>query len=102
LLAGTSPAGALGQLASYRTQGDPRLGLLANVAGLYGFFRPGPVEPTHLLSGWAVVLAALLLVAALGYAAVLRDPASRRNGLAILGAGIAGYFLALGDQGPTG
>jgi hypothetical protein len=72
------------------------------VAGLYGFFRPGPTEPKNLLSGWAIVLAALLLVAAVGYAAVLRDPARRRAGLAVLAAGVAGYFLALGDQGPAG
>jgi hypothetical protein len=102
VIAGTSPAGPLGQLSAYRTQGDPRLGLLVNVAGLYGFFRPGPTEPKNVLSGWPVVLAALLLVVGIGYAAVLRDPAHRRNGLAILGAGVAGYFLALGDQGPTG
>jgi hypothetical protein len=102
VLAGTSPAGALGQLASYRTQADPQLGLLANVAGLYGFFRPGPTEPKDLLSGWIAVLAALLLVAALGYAAVLRDRSHRRNGLTVLVAGVAGYFLALGDQGPAG
>ena len=102
VLAGASPAGASGQLAAYRTQADPRLGLLANVAGLYGFFRPGPTEPKNLLSGWPAVLAALLLVVALGYSVVLRDPARRRNGLAILIAGVAGYFLALGDQGPTG
>jgi len=101
-LAGTGPAGPLGQLAAYRTQADPRLGLLVNVAGLYGFFRPGPTEPKNLLSGWPAVLAALLVVAALGYAAVLRDPARRRDGLAVLGAGVAGYFLALGDQGPAG
>ena len=31
-----------------------------------------------------------------------RDPARRRDGLAVLAAGVAGYFLALGDQGPTG
>ena len=102
VVAGTSPAGPLGQLAAYRTQGDPRFGLLVNVAGLYGFFRPGPTEPKNVLSGWPVVLTALLLVVAIGYAAVLRDPAHRRDGLAILGAGVAGYFLALGDQGPTG
>ena len=102
VLAGTSPAGPLAQLAAYRTQPDQRLGLLANVAGLYGFFRPGPTEPKNLLSGWPAVLAALLLVVAIGYAAVLRDPARRRNGLAVLAAGVAGYFLALGDQGPTG
>jgi len=102
VLAGTSPAGPLGQLAAYRTQGDPRLGLLVNVAGLYGFFRPGPTEPKNVLSGWPAVLAALLVVVAIGYAAVLRDPERRRNGLAVLAAGVAGYFLALGDQGPTG
>jgi hypothetical protein len=102
VLAGTRPAGALAQLAAYRTQADARLGLLANVAGLYGFFRPGPTEPKNLLSGWPAVLAALLLVVAIGYTAVLRDPAHRRNGAAVLAAGVAGYFLALGDQGPTG
>lgn len=102
LLGGASPAGALGQLASYQTQADPRLGLAVNVAGLYGFFRPGPVEPKNLFSGWFAVLAALLVVAAIGYAAVLRDPNHRRNGLAMLGAGVAGYFLAFGSQGPTG
>ena len=102
VLVGTSPAGALAQLAAYRTQTDSRLGLLVNVAGLYGFFRPGPIEPKNLLSGWPAVLAALLLVVAIGYTAVLRDPARRRNGLAVLAAGVAGYFLALGDQGPTG
>jgi len=102
VLVGTGPAGALGQLAAYRTQADPRLGLLVNVAGLYGFFRPGPTEPKNLLSGWPAVLAALLLIVAIGYTAVLRDPAHRRNGLALLAAGVAGYLLALGDQGPTG
>ena len=102
VLVGTRPTGALTQLAVYRSQADPRLGLLANVAGLYGFFRPGPIEPKNLLSGWPAVLAALLVVVAIGYAAVLRDPARRRNGLAVLVAGVAGYFLALGDQGPTG
>ena len=102
VLAGTSPAGPLTQLAAYRTRGDPRVGLLVNVAGLYGFFRPGPTEPKNLFSGWPAVLAALLLIVAVGYVAVLRDAAHRRNGLAILAAGVAGYFLALGDQGPTG
>ena len=43
-----------------------------------------------------------MLTVALGYIAVLRDTAHRRDGLAILAAGVAGYFLALGNQGPTG
>jgi hypothetical protein len=102
VLAGVSPAGALAQLSSYRTQADPRLGLLVNVAGLYGFFRPGPTEPKNLISGWPAILAALVLIVAVGYVAVLRGAAHRRDGLAILAAGVAGYFLALGDQGPTG
>jgi hypothetical protein len=102
VLVGTRPARPLTQLAVYRTQGDPRVGLLVNVAGLYGFFRPGPTEPKNLFSGWPAVLAALMLIVAVGYIAVLRDAAHRRNGLAMLAAGIAGYFLALGDQGPTG
>ncbi|HEY6789651.1 MAG TPA: hypothetical protein VI365_20315 [Trebonia sp.] len=102
VLVGTGPARALAQLTAYRTQADPRVGLLVNVAGLYGFFRPGPTEPKNLFSGWPAVLAALLLIVAVGYVAVLRDAAHRRHGLAILAAGVAGYFLALGNQGPTG
>jgi hypothetical protein len=102
LLAGASPAGALAQLASYRTRADPRIGLLVNVAGLYGFFRPGPAEPKDFFSRWPAVLAALVLIVAAGYVAVLRNATLRRDGLAILTAGVAGFFLALGDQGPTG
>jgi hypothetical protein len=102
LLLGAGPAGAPAQLAAYRTQGDPRVGLFVNVAGLYGFFRPGPVEPKNLFSGWPAVLAAVLVVVAIGYVAAVRDAARRRDAVAVLAAGIAGYFLALGSQGPTG
>jgi len=102
LLTGANPAGAFAQLTSYRTRADPRVGLLVNVAGLYGFFRPGPTEPKDLFSRWPAILAALVLIVAVGYVVVLRDGARRRNGLVFVAAGIAGYFLALGDQGPTG
>jgi hypothetical protein len=102
LLAGVRPAGTLAQLAAYRTRADPRVGLLVNVAGLYGFFRHGPTEPKDLFSRWPALLAALLLIVAVGYVAVLRDAAHRPAALAILAAGAAGFFLALGDQGPTG
>lgn len=102
LLAGVSPAGPFAQLTSYRTRADPRFGLLVNVAGLYGFFRQGPTEPKDLFSRWPAVLAALALVVAAGYVAVLRDAARRRDGLAMLAAGVVGYFLAFGDQGPAG
>jgi hypothetical protein len=102
VLVGTRPAGALAQLTAYRTQADPRVGLLVNVAGLYGFFRSGTTEPKNLFSGWPAVLAALVLIVAVGFVAVLRDAAHRPYGLAILAAGGSGYFLALGNQGPTG
>jgi hypothetical protein len=101
-LGGVSPSGALAQLSAYRTQSDPRVGLLVNVAGLYGFFRPGPTEPKNLVSGWPAILAALVLIVVVGYVAVLRGSAHRRDGLAILAAGVVGYFLALGSSGPTG
>jgi hypothetical protein len=73
-----------------------------NVAGLYGFFRPGPTEPKDLFSRWPAKLAALVLIVAVGYVAVLRDAAYGRDGLAMLAAGVAGYFLALGNDCPTG
>ena len=73
-----------------------------SVAGIYGFFRLGPTESKDLFSCWPAVLAALALIAAVGYVAVLRDAARRRDGPAILAAGFAGYLLAFGDQGPTG
>ena len=101
LLVGTSPAGRAGQLRAYQTMGDPRLGLFVNVTGLYGFFRPGP-EPKDLFAGWPAVLAALLVVIAAGYLAMFRTAALRRDAIAVLVAGVCGYFLALGGQGPTG
>ena len=73
-----------------------------NAAGLYGFFRPAPAEPKDLFSRWPAVLAARVLTVAVGYFAVLREAAHRRDGLAMLAAGVAGYFLSLGNQGPTG
>ncbi|HUC37993.1 MAG TPA: hypothetical protein VMR97_12835 [Acidimicrobiales bacterium] len=102
-------------LALYRTTGDPNLGLFPNVLGLYGFWRlgPGPTLPKNVLSGWPFLLMALLLVAGVGAIARLRrqegsgaiadeDPPNRRTPVALLIMGVAGYFLALGDQGPTG
>jgi hypothetical protein len=55
-------------LALYQTSGDPRLGIFPNVAGLYGFWRlgPGPVLPKSVVSGWAFMLVALLLIVATG------------------------------------
>ena len=144
----------------YRTSADPHLGLLPNVAALYGFWRlgPGPVLPKDVVTGWPWLMAAMLVVIVAGYLAVLRHPlprraatggspssgaaggdglagdgslrsgaagkdglagdaslrsgaaggdlrwaeARRRLGWVLLVSGVAGYFLALGSQGPTG
>jgi hypothetical protein len=88
------------QLASFRTLGDPALGLFGNVAGMYGFFRPELQLPKQDLPGWPFLLAALALVAIVG---ARHAWASDRRIVATLGlVAAAGYLLALGDQGPTG
>ena len=118
LLAGTSPARPLTQLSAYRTQADPRVGLLVNVAGFYGFFRQGPTEPKDLISRWPAVLAALMQTVTLGYVAVLRDAAQARRaghprpraiddrGLVPHCVGLGGASLSRwadeGSPGPTG
>ena len=144
----------------YRTVGDPHLGLFPNVAGLYGFWRtgPGPQLPKDVVTGWPLLLVALLVVVVAGYHTVLRRPAAagaggagradgsdrtggepaasdptgavtpagaseataneptashstashsttsdrRRLAWVLVAVGVAGYFLALGSQGPTG
>jgi hypothetical protein len=107
--------GTNSDLVLYHTTGDPHLGLFANVLGLYGFWRlgPGPTLPKDVVAGWPFLLLALLFVAGVGAAARLRigqgsgptrgeGTPSRRTPAAFLIIGIAGYFLALGDRGPTG
>ena len=101
-----------GSLANFRTAADPHLGLLANVVGLYGFWRagPGPVLPKNDLAGWPLILLALLLIAAAGaYAMVVNrhddleeDFRTRRMAGVLLAIGALGIVLAMGDQGPTG
>jgi hypothetical protein len=112
----------------YRTTGDPHYGLFVNVAGLYGFWRlgPGPQLPKAVVVGWPLLLLAVLVVAGVGAVAALRRPGTgprhsarcgrgrgdggggpegaerRRQAAVLLLAGAAGYFLALGDQGPNG
>lgn len=107
-------------LATYRTTGDPHLGLFVNVLGLYGFWRLGPQLPKDVVTGWPFLLLAMLVVAAVGANSVLRsrrgpeDTSERAGdetgagserrilGWVLLVSGVAGFFLALGDQGPTG
>lgn len=92
----------LRDLVAFRTSGDARLGLFANVAALYGFWREEPPLPKGDVPGWPFFMAAILLVALAGAYRSWRIP-ERRELLAVVGiAGAFGYFLALGDQGPTG
>ena len=111
-------------LSAFQTMGDPQVGLFGNVAGLYGFWRtgPGPVLPKYYVSGWFVLLLAVLVVVAAGAVTALRDVQTtgttesdrdtrRRGGVrldrrmvasvVVIGA-VVGFFLALGSQGPTG
>ena len=89
-------------LAAYATRADPHLGLYGNVLGLYGFWRQGPQLPKDVVPLWPYLLAAILLVAGVGAWSALRDPARRPLASVLLMSGTAGYFLALGTQGPTG
>lgn len=102
LLVRSRPAKAINQLAAYRTRADPHVGLLANVIGLYGFWRPGPIEPKQLDPMWILVLAVILALAALGYDIALTRGHWRRPALTLLFGGLGGLLLALGNQGPLG
>src|ERR1700722_1086926 len=108
----------------YRTNGDAHLGLFANVAALYGFWRtgPGPELPKDVIRGWPFIMFAILVIIVAGFSYAIRKvPDSmdstdenrsllgeqttfneRRLAFLLLFVGLAGYFLALGDQGPTG
>ncbi|MGO9559064.1 MAG: hypothetical protein ACLPQS_08930 [Acidimicrobiales bacterium] len=102
LIAHAQPSGSSSQLSSYATSGDMRYGLFVNVLGMYGFWRPGPSEPKNLLPGWPLFLVALLIVVAYGAWLAWRSTQQRRCALALGVSAVAGYFLALGAQGPTG
>lgn len=89
-------------LAAYRTQADPHLGLYGNVLGLYGFWRIGPRLAKQDIKAWPFLLALILIIAAVGAIAALRDEKRRPLAVVLLISGTLGFFLALGDQGPTG
>lgn len=91
----------LADLVAYRTRGDPNVGLFANVAGLYGFWRPEPQLPKETLGLWLAFLAVIGAVMIVGAVAAARRGEGRLL-LVVLIAGGVGYLLALGDQGPTG
>ena len=105
LLAGV--AGGVGQhigarnLAGYATRADPHLGLLVNVASLFGFWRRGPLLAKQVVGGWFGLWLAILLLAAVGFAGALRNR-ERGKAVLLLSSGVIGLLLAMGDQGPTG
>ncbi|MGH9068934.1 MAG: hypothetical protein ACRD0J_15795, partial [Acidimicrobiales bacterium] len=105
LSAATGPAGVTAgaaDLAAYRTAGDPRVGLLVNVAGLYGFWRSGPVLSKDVVTGWPFLLLAIVVVATWGAWRAVKRPDRGSLAIVLVAAGAIGYLLALGDQGPTG
>ena len=102
MIAGSGLQASASQLSAYRTSGDPSLGLFINVAGLYGFWRPGPTYPKNLLSGWPLLLFGILIIVTVGFTAKARSSSGRGTAVVLLISGVIGYFLALGTQGPTG
>ena len=91
-------------LSVFQTLGDPVWGLAVNVAGLYGFWRPGaPLVKNH-ISGWPFLLLAILVVVGYGLHEMYArgGPAGRALALTCAALCIAGGLLAAGAQGPTG
>ena len=91
-------------LSAFQTTGDPVWGLGVNVAGLYGFWRPGASLVKNHISGWPFLLLAILVVASFGlYELYARGGAGGRAlALSCAVLCIAGGLLAVGAQGPTG
>ena len=91
-------------LLAFRTVADPVFGLAVNVAGLYGFWRPGPPLVQDELSGWPILLLAMLIVAGFGLWEMWArgGPTGRAVAVCCSALAIAGALLAMGDQGPTG
>lgn len=91
-----------GHLEAFRTRPDPGLGLAVNVAGLYGFWRVEPTLPKQEVAGWPVFLGAIVLLAGAGLRRAWREDETRHLAHVLGVSGVAGLFLAMGDQGPTG
>lgn len=89
-------------LVAYRTRADPTLGLAPNVAALHGFWRPAPHLPQDDVAGWPLFLAAIVGLTGAGLWRARRDPTVRCLAGVLAVSGVAGFFLAMGDQGPTG
>jgi hypothetical protein len=89
-------------LKAYATVSDPKLGLMGNVAALYGYWRLEPKLPKNENPGWNIVVTTMIIVGTVGFWRSCRDSRRRPTVLTLLMAGIIGYFLSLGTSGPTG
>jgi hypothetical protein len=87
-------------LSAFRTLSDPVWGLAVNVAGLYGFWRPGPPLVKSQLSGWPFLLLAILVIVVLGLCEMWRrGPAGRALAASCGVLVIVGGLLAAGAEG---
>jgi len=102
---GTGIRGRSADLVAFQTSGDAHMGVLLNVLGLYGFWRPGPELAKNAVTGWPLLLAVIVLLAVIGLVSRWRSNAGgNARALAVLlsVSGLCGLFLALGTKGPTG
>src|SRR2546428_11666135 len=94
-----------GDLSAFSTASDPKLGLLPNVLGLYGFWAEQTgrfASMKAFVHGWPIVLVALLLLGALGVVAVIWPRATVRfaGGRAwVVGLVVAGALAIVLDMG---
>lgn len=88
-------------LKAFSTRGDPHLGLFVNELGLYGFWRQMHLTSKSLVSGWPILLLAILLLSIWGLK-TLWDRNDRKFASLIAISFVAAFFFALGSQGPTG
>lgn len=102
---GTEISGiASGDLAAYKAVADPQVGLIPNLLGLYGFWAEGTGRFTSMKAFvpiWPAVLAALLLVAAVGAVYGFRQKNHVRVlVVGLLAAAFVGLLLETGVSSP--
>lgn len=96
-----NPADNRTLLQVFSTRSDPHVGLYVNVLGLYGFWRQMHMTSKSLVSGWPILLLAILLISVWGLKSLwCRN--ERQFTLLLAISLVVAYFFALGAQGPTG
>jgi hypothetical protein len=89
-------------LSAFQTSSDARYGLGLNVLGLYGFWRPGNPLAKGTLGGWPFLLIAILVLVGVGSWFAWSRLRARSLVITLAVVAVIAYFLALGNQGPTG